>query len=78
MTVDRNTRKQAKKNWKKHAKRAEENGPKRERIKKKGTRRLCKGMCYSAPVVTTAERTEQWEHDEDAPDTVGRMSQLCS
>jgi len=57
MTVDRNTRKQAKRNWKRHAKRAEELGPKRDRKKKSKTRRLCKGMCYNiSPLITAEDR----------------------
>ncbi|GAX80336.1 hypothetical protein CEUSTIGMA_g7774.t1 [Chlamydomonas eustigma] len=67
MTVDRGIRKQAKKNWKKHAKRAEELAPKRERKKKNRIRRICKGMCYGEPtkaVITDKDRSWEEEGDE--------------
>ena len=66
MTVDRNTRKQAKKNWKTHAKRAEELGPKRERKKKSKARRLCKGMCYNTtPLITAEDRVWRDASDDE-------------
>eukprot|EP00955_Chlamydomonas_euryale_P031294 329107-Chlamydomonas_euryale.AAC.10 len=69
MTVDRGTRKNAKKKWQKHAKdaakRHEDSGVKRVRKKTNAKRRLCHGMCYNDPSTAITEEDRQWGGETD-------------
>lgn len=67
MGVDFIQRKQAKKARKRAGKdfQGASERPKRERKKKNAPRSVCRGMCYSAPVISAEDRA--WRGEEEPP-----------
>jgi hypothetical protein len=78
MGQDYNTRKTAKKLWKKHASAAlagkESSGVKRIRKKRNAKRRLCQGMCHNDPALTDGDKKWNGRIEENSEDD---QEQVC-